>query len=435
MCIFEWYKVKDVCPVCRSEIGKIGYNIQPGGKHGEMSCVGLDYRSSSDDFHRENARSLAHITIRRHTEGFIWMSEGSLAALGSSPTNRNFGSLQNSTVGPSYCLRYISVTLTQMLATLFEKYPDLGFPSSRIDFQTFRSAINFPVNDDLVPDYFRCFVYMHDYVPVNNFERHRQCDLKFLQENPALLPRLITFIQNELAAFGKAFKSVRPINGTMMKDLLDALKVLDVQSAEFIRKLREIVFMFDAKLIDKLHQELVVFAKCPHSDYKAYVLNVQYQSTSSKMPSSPKIYTIGSDAASSSTFDSSTNTDPSSPSSSTLLSQGGQQSLSNSQSSSRVLDNECTANENDPDEGPSRPKIPRQESQTNSQNTVHQRVVNNLPQLQSTRLVHEVITLTSESESEDKATIVAKTEMPTSNPKVESSSSDVEFLCMCHCVI
>ena len=275
MCLFEWFKQKVFCPVCRQEIRKVIYNIESDTIYEECSLPMPQGHEASVQI---------QISVMPPTP-----------ANGAEPALPGRFVVQTSSPGPpahsipEYTTRFIRVTLIQMLAVLHDKYPELGFPCSKLDYKHFREAINFPAPEFAIPDYFRCYIYMHKYNSLDNLDVTRANDLTFLQNNPTVRIRLITFVKNELSSLKKAYVFGFHDLNQLLDQIDNILKIYDIQSEQFKLKFRNIISKYcnltnvftTYDVVEKLYEEFCFFSKSPFTEYNDHCLNIQYMSKQS----------------------------------------------------------------------------------------------------------------------------------------------------------
>ena len=268
-CIFEWYKKKEVCPVCRQTIHKIIYNIRSD----------LDYHICwlpmiTFPFQLVNHSSIGMVSPLLHEDSRFFIPHAS----------RLFGR------------RVTQVCLYQMLGILHQHHPELGFPTCRFTFALFSDLVResslSSVITITVHDFFRCFIYLHRYIPLAEERYIRTVELSYFQSHPTAIHRLVAFFRRDIGALFHVFNCPLPLSPLWniedaCSELLSLLNTLSLCSTEFQLKFQKLItHMINnnltviesiASLADKFYEELVYFAKSAHTAPDDYCQNIVYQ--------------------------------------------------------------------------------------------------------------------------------------------------------------
>ena len=219
LCLFEWFKAKTFCPVCRQEIGRILYNLNSELEYEECSLPmwygtgGVRSRTGryvNDNGNRDRGGGggpVAFSIIRPNEVGeeiiISGAGHGSLGSLRLSPIMLNLidgrgpvhyitaehipagavpvpgASSSSSSTNFSFSPRFARVTLIQLVAVLAGRHPEEGVPTRTLTLERFRSAAAtvswgpgvaspstaLAANPATLAALFRAYLYLHNYRP------------------------------------------------------------------------------------------------------------------------------------------------------------------------------------------------------------------------------------------------------------------------------
>lgn len=261
ICIFEWFKKKAICPVCRQKITKIMYNIRSDNEYNEYKFLSVLPNVSRQNLFNEVIRGSAHFSVHE--------------------TIFDISSLDNFQQNQAFMM--------QILAFIYKENPDLKFPPVSVNYQTFSTCTEFSGEPSIVFDLFRCFIYLNNYTPVENFHMTREINIRFLQKNPLLMYRLLNFIREEIACLNKIF-IFKLCPNVWLKLFEELLSMYDIRSKIFKQQLHSLLcsngpfgsFLVSHDLFEKFYSEFIVFASSPFGEHKDFAKNVQYTWPESK---------------------------------------------------------------------------------------------------------------------------------------------------------